>query len=60
MVVRFPIREGSAKVRTGGPIDEPADYELPHWAGVIPISLVRGEPQPDASESAAPGTPPAP
>jgi len=47
LVVRLPIEEGSAKVRTGGPIEEPSDYELPHWAGVIPLAVVRGEPQPD-------------
>ena len=34
LVVRFPIDEGSAKVRTGGPIEEAADLDLPHWAGV--------------------------
>jgi nitroimidazol reductase NimA-like FMN-containing flavoprotein (pyridoxamine 5'-phosphate oxidase superfamily) len=47
LVVRFPIDEGSAKVRTGGPIDEPDDVDLPYWAGVIPLTLIRGEPQPD-------------
>lgn len=47
LVVRIPIDEGSAKVRSGGPIDEPADLALPHWAGVIPMELVRGEPQRD-------------
>jgi nitroimidazol reductase NimA-like FMN-containing flavoprotein (pyridoxamine 5'-phosphate oxidase superfamily) len=47
LVVRFPIDEGSAKVRTGGPIDDPEDLALPYWAGVIPLSLVRGEPVPD-------------
>jgi len=31
----------------GGPIEEPADYELSHWAGVIPVTLERGEPQLD-------------
>ncbi len=46
LVARLPIDEGSAKVRSGGPIDDPADVELPHWAGVIPVELVRGEPQP--------------
>jgi nitroimidazol reductase NimA-like FMN-containing flavoprotein (pyridoxamine 5'-phosphate oxidase superfamily) len=54
LVVRFPIEEGSAKVRTGGPIDDPADHQLPHWAGVIPLTLVRGEPQADV-----PSDPPA-
>jgi hypothetical protein len=47
LVVRFPIDEGSAKVRTGGPIDDPEDLALAHWAGVIPLALVRGSPVPD-------------
>jgi len=47
LVLRFPIEEASAKVRTGGPIDEAADYELAYWAGVIPLTIERGEPQPD-------------
>lgn len=47
LVVRVPLDEASAKVRTGGPIDEPDDYALPHWAGVIPLHVVRGEPEPD-------------
>ena len=47
LVVRFPIEEGSAKVRAGGPIDDPVDLDLPHWAGVIPLAVVRGEPEPD-------------
>jgi len=46
-VVRFPIAEGSAKVRTGGPIAEPEDYALPHWAGVISLTLLRGTPNAD-------------
>lgn len=49
LVVRLPIGEASAKVRTGGPVDEPADYELPHWAGVVPLTLVRGEPLQDVA-----------
>jgi nitroimidazol reductase NimA-like FMN-containing flavoprotein (pyridoxamine 5'-phosphate oxidase superfamily) len=47
-VLRLPIREGSAKVRTGGPVDDEPDYALDVWAGVVPLSLVRGEPVPDA------------
>lgn len=31
------IDEASAKIRTGGPIDDEADYALDCWAGVIPI-----------------------
>ena len=45
LVVRLVIDEGSAKVRTGGPIDDPEDSELPYWAGVVPITLVRGAPE---------------
>lgn len=26
------------QVRTGGPKDDEADYELPIWAGVLPLS----------------------
>ena len=47
LVVRLEIDEGSAKVRAGGPIDDDEDADLPHWAGVVPISLVRGAPEPD-------------
>lgn len=43
-VLRLPIQEASAKVRTGGPVDDPADMEWPVWAGVVPIRLVAGTP----------------
>lgn len=52
-VIRLPIAEGSAKVRSGGPIEEPADYELPHWAGVVPLTMTRGRPEQDLA--GAPG-----
>lgn len=42
LMVRLPITEWSAKVRTGGPIDEPGDMEEPIWAGQIPVSIVTG------------------
>lgn len=38
-VLCLPIEEASAKVRTGAPVDDEADYALPHWAGVIPMAL---------------------
>jgi uncharacterized protein len=47
-VLRLPLDEASAKVRTGPPKDEEEDYALAVWAGVIPLALVAGEPQPDA------------
>lgn len=46
-VLAFPITEASAKVRSGPPIDLEADYALPCWAGVIPLSIVAGTPEPD-------------
>ncbi len=45
-VVRFTIEEASAKSRSGPPKDAPADLELDVWAGVIPLSVVAGEPIP--------------
>jgi nitroimidazol reductase NimA-like FMN-containing flavoprotein (pyridoxamine 5'-phosphate oxidase superfamily) len=47
MVLRLPLDEVSAKVRTGPPGDDEADYALPIWAGVIPITQAYGEPIPD-------------
>jgi uncharacterized protein len=46
-VIRFPISEGSAKIRTGGATDEKEDYELDIWAGIIPIISSYGVPEPD-------------
>jgi uncharacterized protein len=40
LIVRFPIDEGSAKVRTGGPKDDEEDMDSPIWAGQIPFELV--------------------
>ncbi|MFJ3530326.1 pyridoxamine 5'-phosphate oxidase family protein [Streptomyces sp. NPDC090132] len=37
-VLRLDLREVSAKVRTGGPNDEPEDLALPHWTGVVPLT----------------------
>jgi nitroimidazol reductase NimA-like FMN-containing flavoprotein (pyridoxamine 5'-phosphate oxidase superfamily) len=44
LVMRLPIEEASAKVRTGPPLDDEEDYALPVWAGVLPLALVPGEP----------------
>ena len=38
-ILRLPLSEVSAKVRTGPPIDDEADYALPVWAGVIPVHV---------------------
>jgi nitroimidazol reductase NimA-like FMN-containing flavoprotein (pyridoxamine 5'-phosphate oxidase superfamily) len=41
-VVALDLIEVSAKVRAGGPIDDPEDTALPHWAGVVPLALAAG------------------
>ena len=43
-VLALPIEEASAKIRTGPPKDDAEDLGLDVWAGVIPLSLVAGEP----------------
>lgn len=40
LVVEFTIETASAKVRTEGVLDEPEDYDLPVWAGLVPIKQV--------------------
>jgi len=43
-VLRVPIEEFSAKVRTGPPVDDEEDYSFPTWAGVVPLEMKSGEP----------------
>jgi nitroimidazol reductase NimA-like FMN-containing flavoprotein (pyridoxamine 5'-phosphate oxidase superfamily) len=47
LVLRLPLDEASAKVRSGGPKDDDEDLGLPVWAGVVPIRTVPGDPAPD-------------
>lgn len=47
LVVAVPIEEYSAKISENDVGDEPEDYDLPIWAGVIPLSIVPGTPEPD-------------
>jgi hypothetical protein len=44
LVLSLPLKEVSAKVRTGPPKDDEADYALPLWAGVVPLKLTSGTP----------------
>lgn len=44
VVVSIPIESASAKIRTGPPSDDDADYALPVWAGVLPIKQQMLEP----------------
>lgn len=41
-VLKLPIAEASAKIRTGPPIDDDEDYTMDVWAGVLPFSTVAG------------------
>ncbi|MGC4895828.1 bifunctional pyridoxamine 5'-phosphate oxidase family protein/GNAT family N-acetyltransferase [Micromonospora sp. DT31] len=45
-VLALPLREVSVRLRTGGVRDEPADEVLPYWAGVVPLRLTPGRPEP--------------
>ena len=42
--VSIKIEDASAKIRTGPPVDEEEDYQLPVWAGEIPILQVKQKP----------------
>src|SRR5215470_7876110 len=46
-VLSLPLAEASVKIRTGMPKDEPEDYDLDVWAGVLPMAVTFGAPQPD-------------
>jgi len=46
-VLAIPLKEVSAKVRTGPPIDDEEDYALRVWAGVLPFEPMAGTPLPD-------------
>jgi nitroimidazol reductase NimA-like FMN-containing flavoprotein (pyridoxamine 5'-phosphate oxidase superfamily) len=46
-VLSVPLNEASAKIRTGQPVDDDEDYELPIWAGVIPLRTAAESPVPD-------------
>lgn len=50
-VLVFPIKEGSAKIRSGEPHDNAEDYVLPIWAGQLPLKLTAGVPIPDSKLS---------
>ena len=43
-VVRIRIEEASAKLRKGGPLDDPEDMALDVWAGVVPLVTRRADP----------------
>jgi nitroimidazol reductase NimA-like FMN-containing flavoprotein (pyridoxamine 5'-phosphate oxidase superfamily) len=46
-VLCLPLEEVSAKVRTGPPVDDEADYAMDVWAGVLPLRLQALQPEAD-------------
>jgi uncharacterized protein len=54
-ILKLPLTEVSAKVRTGGVEDDAEDYAFPVWAGIIPLRLLAEAPVRD--ERCDPGIP---
>lgn len=54
LVLRLAIEEGSAKVRSGGAVDDDEDLDLDVWAGVVPLRLTPGAPEQDALQVTSP------
>jgi hypothetical protein len=50
-VLRLPLREASAKIRRGPPVDDAEDLALPVWGGVVPLWLHAGAPEPDGAHT---------
>jgi hypothetical protein len=44
MVLAVPVKEASAKLRTGMPKDSQDDMDFPVWAGVVPLQIQAGLP----------------
>jgi nitroimidazol reductase NimA-like FMN-containing flavoprotein (pyridoxamine 5'-phosphate oxidase superfamily) len=57
-VMSLPLAEASVKIRTGGPVDDPEDYALDVWAGVLPMTIAWGTPVPDEGLRDGIGLPP--
>jgi len=41
-VIALQIEAASAKIRSGGPVDEPEDHALNLWGGVLPVTTALG------------------
>lgn len=48
-VLKIEIESASAKIRTGPPVDDEEDYDLPIWAGVLPLNTTIGEVEVDSA-----------
>lgn len=54
-LLALDLREVSAKIRTGDPVDDDADLSLPHWSGLLPLRQTYGAPVP--AQDLAPDVP---
>jgi len=59
-ILSLPLTEASAKLRAGPPEDGEDDYDFPVWAGVLPINLTVGAPEPDPRNQPGVEVPPLP
>lgn len=51
LVIRIKIDEASVKIRSGAPVDDDADYDLPIWAGEFPLRQIFQQPITDSRVS---------
>lgn len=56
-VIAMTIETASAKIRTGPPSDDEEDYQLPIWAGIVPLALQASPPTNDPKLRAGIPTP---
>ena len=47
-ILRIPLAEAAAKIRNWGVEDNAEDMNIPVWAGVIPLTMQTGNPQPES------------
>jgi len=57
-LLAIEIADASAKMRSGPPVDDVADLALDVWAGVIPVAMVPGTPEPAPDLRPAVAVPP--
>lgn len=55
-VIRLPLTEAAAKIRTGPPLDDERDVDPAVWAGVVPLTSGFGDPvaAPDVAADTSP------
>ncbi|NKX44652.1 pyridoxamine 5'-phosphate oxidase family protein [Roseicyclus persicicus] len=57
-VIALTVEAASAKMRSGPPVDDPADHGLGLWAGVVPVVTALGRAIPDSHTPAGLAEPP--